>query len=156
MHSIRRPTWLITIALLIPVWASAKPNFSGEWVMNAAKSDFGPLPAPSRMVRTIQHDEPNLHIKNQQTGAQGEITTELKYTTDGKEWTNTTRAGEVRGTCKWEGETLVVESRRTIQSIEIVQTDRWTLGENGKTMKVESVLKTPQGEFSLRIAFDKQ
>jgi hypothetical protein len=134
---------------------AAKPNFTGEWKMNASKSDFGQLPAPEKMVRTIQHDEPNLHIKTNQVGSQGEITTELKYTTDGKEATNTTRGGQVKGTAKWDGDVLVIESTRTIQSVEINQVDRWSIAPDGKSMMVESHLKTPQGELQLKIAFDK-
>jgi hypothetical protein len=152
----RRIAILALVALSAAAFLSAKPNFTGEWVMNPAQSDFGPIPAPTKMVRTIQHDEPNLHIRNQQSGAQGDITTELKYTTDGKESTNTTRGGEVKGTCKWEGDSLVIESKRTIQSMEITQVDRWTMSEDGKSMKVESSLKTPQGDFNLTVAFDKK
>ena len=31
----------------------AQPNFSGEWKMNPAKSNFAPLPQPDKMVRKI-------------------------------------------------------------------------------------------------------
>jgi hypothetical protein len=33
------------------VAAADKPNFSGDWKMNAAKSNFGPIPGPSSIVR---------------------------------------------------------------------------------------------------------
>lgn len=156
MPVIRRVALICLAALSSSAFLAAKPNFSGEWVMNATKSDFGPIPAPTKMVRTIKHEDPELQIKNQQSGAQGEITSELKYTTDGKEVTNTTRGGEVKGTCKWDGDALVIESKRTIQSMEITQADRWSMGADGKSMKVESTLKTPQGDFNITIAFDKQ
>jgi hypothetical protein len=39
--------------------AAAPPNFSGSWTMNAAKSDFGPMPAPIRASSKIEHQDPD-------------------------------------------------------------------------------------------------
>ena len=49
-----------------------------------------------------------------QRGAQGEVTTELKYTTDGKASVNKVAGGEAKGTAQWQGEfdlTLVFEKQ---------------------------------------------
>ncbi|MBI3682057.1 MAG: hypothetical protein HY235_16865 [Acidobacteria bacterium] len=142
---------LLTAALI-----AAKPNFSGEWKMDPSKSDFGPNPAPEKIVRTIQHDDPNLAIKTLLVSQQGEIASGLKYTTDGKECTNTTRFGEAKGTAKWDGDTLVIESKLQFQGADIVQKDRWTLSSDGKAMKVQTSIKSPQGEIEMAISFDKQ
>jgi hypothetical protein len=45
---------LATMVLAGTAPAADKPNFSGEWSMNAAKSDFGQLPAPTSFVRINQ------------------------------------------------------------------------------------------------------
>jgi hypothetical protein len=142
--------------LLFAMVCFAKPNFSGKWQMDNAKSDFGPLPGPQKMLRTVQHDEPKIKIVNEQAGAQGEIRTELNYTTDGKEFTNTSRGGESKGTASWVGDSLVVKTKRTLQGAEVDQTDRWTMSPDGKTMDISTTLKTPQGEFEIKIAFEKQ
>jgi hypothetical protein len=142
--------------LLFAAVCFAKPNFSGKWKMDNAKSDFGPIPGPQKMLRTVQHDEPKIKIVNEQAGAQGEIRTELNYTTDGKEFTNTSRGGESKGTASWVGDSLVVKTKRTLQGSEIDQTDRWTMSPDGKTMDISTTLKTPQGEFEIKIAFEKQ
>jgi len=134
----------------------AKPNFTGKWKMDTAKSDFGPIPGPEKMMRTVQHDEPNIKITNEQSGPQGEIKTELTYTTDGKEFTNKSRGGESKGTASWVGESLVVKTKRSLQGTEIDQTDRWTLSPDGKFTTINTTLKTPQGEFEITIAFEKQ
>ena len=39
--------------------AQSVPNLSGEWKLNAAKSDYGGVPAPEVMTRTIKHNEPS-------------------------------------------------------------------------------------------------
>src|SRR5476649_313863 len=64
--------------------AADKPNFSGEWTMNAAKSNFGQLPAPVKFVRKIQHSEPSLTVIEEQTAGGRDSTTTRKITTDGK------------------------------------------------------------------------
>jgi hypothetical protein len=64
--------------------ATDKPNFSGEWTMNAAKSNFGQLPAPVKFVRKIKHSEPSLVVIEEQTAGGRDSTTTRKITTDGK------------------------------------------------------------------------
>jgi hypothetical protein len=142
--------------LLFAVVCFAKPNFTGKWKMDSAKSDFGPLPGPEKMLRTVEHTEPNIKITNEQSGQQGEIKTELAYTTDGKEFTNKSLAGESKGTATWVGESLVVKTKRNIQGQDIDQTDRWTLSADGKYTTIHTTLKTPKGEFEITIAFEKQ
>lgn len=134
--------------------SQAATNFSGEWKLNLAKSDYGPIQqyAPEFMIRTIKHDDPALQISTHQKGAQGEVTTELKYTTDGKPAEN---KGS-KGTAKWDGDKLVVDSVRDFNGSELKNHDVWILSADGKTMTVNSHLIVPQGEFDLVYVFDKQ
>jgi hypothetical protein len=148
---------MLAVALLA-VWgqAQAAPNLSGEWKLNTSKSDFGPAPAPEMMMRTIKHSEPSLEITTHQKGAQGEITTELKYTTDGKECVNKLPNGEARGRAKWDADTLVVESVRDFQGTELKSKETWELSEAGKILTINNHITLPQGEFDLKLVFDKQ
>ena len=47
----RRLYLTFTLILLVGLAcaAQAKPNFTGDWKLNADKSDFGPLPPPEKM-----------------------------------------------------------------------------------------------------------
>lgn len=134
--------------------SKAATNFSGEWKLNLAKSDYGPIQqfAPEFMIRTIKHDDPALQISTHQKGARGEVTTELKYTTDGKPAENK----DSKGTAKWDGDKLVVDSVRDMQGAELKSHDVWALSADGKTMTVNSHLTAPQGEFDIVFVFDKQ
>ena len=87
--------------LLLASAMFAKQDLTGVWNMVAEKSDFGAMPAPSKIERTIAHKDPSILIKTVQNGQQGEITTEYKYTTDGQEFTQTTRFGELKGTAPY-------------------------------------------------------
>jgi hypothetical protein len=150
-------TFVLALALASAAALQAKPNFGGAWKLDVNKSDFGPLPAPSSMTREIRHDEPNLHIKTVTVTGQGEISAELKYTTDGKPSTNSTRMGEVKGTAAWEGETLVVRyAIQSPQAGEIKFEDRWTLSADGKVTKVLTRMSGSFGETERRLIFDKQ
>lgn len=134
----------------------AKQDLTGVWNMVAEKSDFGKLPAPTKIERTIAHKDPSLLIKTVQVGQQGEITSEYKYTTDGTEFSSTTRFGEVKGTAVWEGDDLVVKTKREVQGATISTLERWSLGDGGKSLTVNSQITTPQGEFQYKIYFEKK
>jgi hypothetical protein len=138
--------------------AQAAANFSGEWKMNAAKSDFGPMAAqaPEVLTRSIKHNDPALEISTHQKGAQGETTTQLKYTTDGKECVNKLPQGDAKGTAKWQGNNLIVESVREAQGIEIKAKETWTLSDGGKVLTILNHVIIPQGEFDVKYVFDKQ
>ncbi len=143
------------LAVAIPA-AQAAPNLSGTWKLNAAKSDYGPIPPPDKMDRKITHEDPSLKMTTTQTGQQGEITTELAYTTDGKPSTNKTPRGEVTGTAKWDGDVLVIDSKRKIQDMDISSNERWSVSEDGKTLTITTKLNTPQGDFEVKQVLEKQ
>jgi hypothetical protein len=137
--------------------AQGTTNFSGEWTMNASKSDFGPAPAPEMMTRTIKHQDPNLEISTHQKGVAGETTTQTKYTTDGKESVNKLPTGDAKGTAKWQGDSLVIETAREFQGIQIKGKESWTLSDGGKMLTILNHVSIPQqGEFDLKLVFDKK
>lgn len=135
---------------------AATPNFSGEWKFNAAKSDFGKFPAPQSITRKIAQQGAKLSMTNIQKGAQGEVTTELVYTTDGKPVTNKAQGGESKGSAQWIGDKLMIESSREVQGVTLTQKDIWTLSPDGKTLTVDSHVALPNGEFDIKQVFDKQ
>jgi hypothetical protein len=145
-----------TLVLSLAGAVQAKPNFSGDWKLNSGKSDFGPMPGPEKMDRKITHEDPSFKFSTTQTSPQGETTTDMAYTTDGKPATNKTARGEVTGTAKWDGDVLTIGSKREFQGMEITQNERWTLGEDGKTLTITNKINTPQGDFEIKIVMDKQ
>lgn len=152
----RRGLLAVSLFLLLASAAMAKPNFTGSWKMNPAKSNFGQVPQPEKMERTVDHKDPALLLKSLQVRQDKEVKTEANLSTDGKEFTVKTQFGDMKGTAKWDGDALVVESKLQIQGNEITQSDRWVLAAGGKELKVDSVLNTPQGEVKLTIIYDKQ
>ncbi|MBK5294610.1 MAG: hypothetical protein JJE04_23380 [Acidobacteriia bacterium] len=148
------PAILIVAAIALP--ATAAPNFSGKWKLDSAKSNFGPMPAPSVFNRTVTHEDPSMEVSTTQSGRQGEATTHMKYTTDGKESVNTLRGAEVKSIVKWDGATLVISYKRETPQGEIAVEERWTLSEDGKTTTINSKISGGFGDLELKHVLDKQ
>lgn len=139
-------------SLLLAAQAQPAANFTGVWKLNLSKSDYGPIPQPEAMTRTVNHNDPSLQISTYQKGAQGEATTELKYTTDGKMAENKGSKGSAR----WDGDKLVIDSVRDMQGAEIKFHEIWSLSADGKALTINNHLIAPQGEFEITLVFDKQ
>ena len=135
--------------------AADKPDYSGHWVVDLAKSDFGMMPPPSKMERDIEHKDPDMSIKSLQVGERGEMKTESKYTTDGKEATIKMRNREAKVKAIWDGAKLKVNSKIEFSGSEITQDETWIISEDGKTLTIENAIKAPQGEFTTKSVFTK-
>ena len=160
MQSTRRRLLIIAAVLALTVgvsqaWAD-KPDFSGTWKLNNDKSEFGPMPAPDKWESKVNHKDPALKYTTVQSSAQGEMTTETNYTTDGKECTNKFMGNDYKGTAKWDGDALVIDSKRDFQGMEITIQDRWTLSPDGKVLTIARKVSTPQGDFDAKMVAEKQ
>lgn len=148
---------LLTVFVLAALPALAAPNFSGTWKLNASKSDFGQMPAPDSMVRTIKHEEPKLTVTTKQSSQMGEFENTAEYTTDGKECVNKgMRDMETKSTLKWEGETLVINSKMKFQDNDVTMNEKWSVDAAGKTMTIVRKFSSSMGEFETKIVMEKQ
>ena len=139
---------LAMMAVAVPLAAA---DFSGSWMLNLSKSQYGQFPAPEVMMRTVKMEGSQLAMSTYQKGAQGEVKSELKYSTDGKPSVN----GASTGTAHFEGETLIIESSREMQGAKLTQRDAWTLSADKKTLTVQSRLLLPNGTFEVKQVFEK-
>jgi hypothetical protein len=156
MNSIAKAT-LIVAALAGIALAADKPNFSGDWKLNAAKSNFGAVPAPATYTRKVVHAEPSITIENTQTGTPlGDQHDTRSYTTDGKEVSYQANGADVKAAITWDGNALLINSKASIQGMEIVIKDTITLADDGKTMTDAVHVASPQGDIDLALVFDKQ
>jgi hypothetical protein len=148
---------LIIAALASLASAADKPNYSGDWKLNAAKSNFGPIPPPATYTRKVTHAEPSITIEDTQTGSvAGDQHETHTYTTDGKEVSYQANGADVKAALSWEGDALVVNSKASVQGMDILIKDKIMLSEGGKTMTDSIHIASPQGEIDLSVVFDKQ
>jgi len=136
--------------------SAAEPNLSGEWKLNLEKSDYGKLPTPISVTRKIDHTGSKLIFTTTQKGAQGEVTSKLAYTTDGKESVNEVAGGQSKGTAQWIGGMLIIESSREFQGVTLKQKEIWRLSSEDKVLTIDSHVSIPNGEFDVKQVFDKQ
>ena len=133
----------LSAAVVIPFTARAqtKPDFSGTWTMDAAKSD----PAPQGRgggggggSQTIKQTAAELSVQTQ--GRQGPQT--MTYKLDGSESSNEQmgRGGAVtvKSKAKWDGSKLVIESTRDMGGQSVTTTETRSLSADGKEMTVET------------------
>ena len=149
-----RSIFLLCVPAVLLV-AADNPNYSGHWVADLTKSDFGMAPPPERLERDIDHKDPDMKVKTTQKGQRGESVTESKYTTDGKESTIQMRGREAKIKAVFKDGKLVVASKSEINGAEIGQTETWTLSGDGKTLTIENEVKAPQGEFKMKLLLTK-
>jgi hypothetical protein len=137
--------------------AADKPDFSGDWKMDADKSVFpAGIPAPTALTRKIDHKDPSLTVNSTQSGPSGDMNTEAKYSTDGKETTNSMMGNDVKSKAVWEGKTLVISSIANFGGTDVKLTNKWTLAEDGKTLTDVLGISSPQGDFELTFVMVKQ
>lgn len=131
---------LIAVGLMIlPVpnalAQGAKPDFSGNWVLDKSKSDFGQGPQPDDMSEVIEHHEPKMVITTTTTQGGAENTRSVNYTTDGVENVNMVNGHQMKTKSHWEGASLVTVVR---DEAGLQLTEVRTLSKDGKAQTVET------------------
>jgi hypothetical protein len=142
------------ILLTLPLLAA--PNLSGDWKMNASKSDFGPMPAPTSMSMKVTHEDPKLKVESKQSGDQGDFELTANYTTDGKECENKFMDSPMKSVVKWEGETLVISTKGSFGGNEVSIVDKWQMSADGKVLTRNQHFASSMGELDMKVVMEKQ
>jgi hypothetical protein len=151
-----RSSFLFLALATASVLVAAKPNFGGEWKLDAAKSDFGDMPAPGNLVYQIDHADPKISAKMFQSGGPlGELSSDLTYMTDGSETKNKVRGSDVASTGKWAGDTLKIATKMALQGSELTINEIWKLTGGGKTLEITREMTSAQGSSTMKLVFTK-
>src|SRR5437773_2904180 len=145
-------------AVVLPFYAhaQAKPDFSGTWTLDTAKSD----PAPQGRgggggAGTVTIKQTGTELAVTSEGRQGPQT--MTYKLDGSESTNQVMgrggAQTVKSTAKWDGSSLVIDTTRDVNGATITTKEVRRLDGGGKEMVVESTTQTPQGEQKRKVVY---
>jgi len=148
-------TFLIALPL-VSGFAQQKPDFSGTWKLNVAKSDFGPLPGPESRTDVVTHKDPSLSDSVTADGAQGKQQYTVSYTTDGKEAVNKIGPREVKSTLKWAGSNLVISSKFAYNDMDVTSESTWVLSPDGKTLTISAHFTSAMGDADQKFVFGKQ
>jgi hypothetical protein len=154
----------LAAAIVLPFHARAqgKPDFTGTWTLDTAKSD--PAPQGRGGGGGLGGGGGTVTIK--QTGTELSVTTEgrqgpqtMTYKLDGSESTNQVMgrggAQTVKSTAKWDGSSLVIETTRDFNGMSITTKEVRRLDNGGKEMQVETTAQTPNGEQKRKTVYTK-
>lgn len=172
---------LAFLAMPYSTFAQAgKANFSGNWVLNAEKSQMGmpqgqgqpPQGQPPQGAGqgqrmggfgggplTVKQEANLLTQTRTRTGQDGTpTTTETKVTLDGKETVNASQRGDSKLTATWsaDGKSLTIVTKRSFNDMEMVTTEVWSLTD-ANTLAVKSTRRGMDGaDMTSTMVYDKK
>jgi len=133
-------TVVLALAVVTLAFAQAKPDFSGKWMLDPAKSEMGggqggPPGGAGRgpsgpMV--LKQSATEL-VRETQRGEQSVTAT---YKLDGSESTNAMGQMTAKSTAKWDGDKLVIKTVRETPNGTMETTETYSLGADGKELTV--------------------
>jgi hypothetical protein len=124
----------LCIATLPALGQAAKPNFSGRWELDKAKSHFGGAagPTPKDIIVQIKQKGESIEITTTFVTPNGEIKRVEKLRTDGAPTTTTVRGHELTSMTHWQGDSLVTITRGPQGAAPFTETR--TLAKNGRVL----------------------
>jgi PadR family transcriptional regulator PadR len=135
-------TSLSLLIVVASLSAQAPTDFSGTWVMNAAKGKNLGMMANLQDTVRISQTPTELVVKHTSSFQGQQNTRELRYALDGKTVGNDGPMGDHNDTvAKWVGRTLVTTWTKegAVAGTKSVMTETRSLSSDGKTMTLESV-----------------
>src|SRR5262249_39557136 len=131
----------IILALAALVLAQAKPNFSGEWILNRQASTLSPGAAAwQSAVVQIQHRDPTFRYNATFVSANGPLQFGYELQSDGREVGMVQDGVTTLSSLRWEGDALVNRSRVQRPDGEIRISSRYELIDGGRRLRsVEQV-----------------
>ena len=149
----------ITLAFSSSAFALGKPNFSGTWALDMAKSDMGQARpgamAGTRKVTIVINQTPAALTTTRKVGERSETAIEKL---DGSESINKSPNGQdIRSTNRWEGSTLITKSVMPTKGGAVVESIFVrSLSADGKVMTIDMTMKTPNGVNKKKLIYNKQ
>jgi hypothetical protein len=145
---------VLIASLSITCSAADTPDFSGEWKLDLAKSDYRGLPLPERFVRRIEHAEPEIKITDQESANGKESKSTVSLMTDGRPVSKVINGTPVSVNAAWDRESLVITSDVTNAGLKL--RDRMSLSSDRQELKSKVALMSAQGEIELSLVFERQ
>ena len=151
---------VVLVLAAAPLVAQARPDFSGKWALDVSSAPTGALPQGTSVVLTIKQDEKTINADLVVNSTMGEQKRTTIVNLDGASTKNTivTPMGNVDLTSSfaWDGAAGVTTSKGEAQGQTFVQTEKWTLDADGKTLRLETTVSAGAQNMTNTVAFKKQ
>ena len=140
---------LLTMGLATVLSAQTKPNFTGTWKLNVAKSDAQD-DGPQTLVVTVDHKDPVFTYTVKGTAGGQEINETATLRTDG---TPTKGPNDITFVCHWDGPTLILAGTASDQSP--VFEAHLSLSADGKTISRTAIRMNGNQQQTRHEIYDK-
>ena len=153
--------------LVVGSVSAAGTNFSGNWVLDKAKSEgLQGRMASVDQTWAVTQDAKTITIDKSFSGGEQPIPSQKStYNLDGSE-TSMEMTGRMPGKAalkaKWQGDGKILELNSVLKAnvqgndVTITTTEHWELADGGKTLKVHRVSETPRGTQESKLTFTKK
>lgn len=167
-YTISLTSFLLALSILIaPAAAPARPDFSGRWELDSAKSEG--LPPDMKQSMTVKQTGDRIEVETKISGPEGDRTVNDTYTLDGKpaEFTPAVIAGggkAKKGTrsASWsaDGSGMDISEEAEVENSEGTDTIKgkriWRLSQGGKVLTIEIDLAGEKGAIKSKRVYKKQ
>jgi len=163
-----RKTLLIVAAMMalsLIAYAAAKPNFSGTWTMDRARS-FG-LPADMNQTLTVNQKDDQIEVETKLIQPNNERTVKDTYTLDGKEYDFTPLAPPNQQPPKGKRTAVWLPGDKGIQVTDVTTAEtpkgpvttqtvrKWTISGQGELV-IDMYVDNPNISYEAKRIFKKQ
>ena len=148
------PAVIFFLAVLACAGAADRPDFSGKWVFNAARSKLQ-IPVPQSSTFLIEHREPAFHLSRTHVYDGKGDTFAIDLSSDGRE--RVIREGPQVLHCRlyWEGTRLVFHTRIEMDGKEALNVVQYELSADGLTFTAHESFRGPKLKYDNVWVFDR-
>jgi hypothetical protein len=152
------------LILLIPIILNAQTpsNFSGKWILDNTKSKAGDGVSfdeeTEEILNIYQGANTITIIKNTVQKGVSFVPATEKSTLDGKESIALYYSLPVKTKAKWSDDRkiLTITTSRNVNSVEFITFNIYSLSDNGKTLKIQSIFRDQSGDRKMFLVYIKK
>lgn len=140
-----------------------KPDLSGTWTLNLAKSDYDQVPPPQDETIVFSHNGSTYSIATTSDNERGKEVYTLPFTTDGTEtptpkgiFADTATLQYLSTKGEWQGAALVLTQKIIYQGGAGSLKSTFTLSADGKILTRMMHISVDQGDFDTTSVYEKQ
>ena len=143
-------------AIVSPLAAQTHPDFSGTWVMDSKSAPAG----LTSLTMVVKQDAKTINVVTDVNTAMGAQKMTNVFNLDGSDSKNSASGPggtvETVSTVGWEGSSMIVATKASMQGQEVTQNEKWSLAPDGKTLALERVVGFGGQNMSIKLSFNKQ
>ncbi len=150
-------TLLVAAGTASAAHAQTTPDLTGTWELNTAKSDFGPMPAPSKVTMVVTQSATSIKLVQAIATPAGEQSNTQEFSLDGQAKTSNGVDGQpITSVGKIDSGMVVIDVKANRQGMDITQALRFSVAPDGRTLTLNQDVASSMGGARLKMVFDRK